>query len=590
MVKTLHRYRISCITESAYVYEWAETEPTDCPNNNGHTIDSNLTTIMDTVSDAVAYNDESDLNSTNIALGASGVFTGIAENVLEYSTVTITIKTDVDSAFEGLELQLSPDGVNWDAIQKRDIHPTVNHDFHSHTLTITHKWFRVVYKNGSTPQTFMRLQTIFHRFTQRDLTTALITDIDDYTDLTATRSVIVGKTRGGQYQNVNLGPFNSFRTEIIEPKSSFGELRVAEMTPIIQLSFLYNINPNIVSDGVTGGGYVTVADSLIQLGVTTSNSESNLRSNRIAKYYPGQGTMFRVAGFFDTGTTGCEQIIGWGDQEDGFYVGMNGTQFGILRLRNSIENWTYQSDFNVDNIDGTGLSGFNIDPTKGNIYQIQIQWLGFGTITFSTETEDGFIFPFHKIRFPNSNVQTSIRNPALPVRYYIKNTTNTTPKALHVGSASVMNEGRINVRGYGYYFTATDENVNNQERPLFSIRNKSSFNGILNKNSINVRFLEGANDHSQQGNVFLYVNSILSGASWSNNDGDNSIAELDTSASITTYGSLIGGALLGKTEAKSIFLDEVVLNPGDILTMTCKESNGANGIMTGSISWIEDLL
>lgn len=590
MAKTLHRYRIWCVTENAYVYEWAETEPTDCPNNNGHTITSNLTSIVDTVSDAVAYGDVSDLNSTTVALGASGVFTGTAENVLEYTTITVTTKTDVDSANDGLELQLSPDGTNWDAIEKRKIEITENHNFHTHTLTVTHKWFRVVYKNGPSAQNYLRIQTIYHRFKQRDLTTTLITDIDDYTDLTTTRSVNVGKTPGGQYQNVNLGIFNSLRTEIVNPKSAFGEIRMAELTPIVQISFPYNINPNIVTVGTTSGGYATANNSLIELGVTTSNSECSVRTTRIAKYYPGQGILFRGAGLFDTGTTGCEQYIGWGDQEDGFYVGYNGPNFGIMRLRDSIEYWTYQEDFNIDKLDGTGLSGFTINPQCGNIYQIQVQWLGFGTITFSTEKEDGFLFPFHQIKYPNSNTETSIRNPALPIRYYIKNTTNSSTKKLKMGSATVMNEGRVEVKGYGYYYTKTDTNVNTTERVLFSLKNKDTFSGKINKNSINIRYLEGANDHSQQGNVFLYINSTLSGTSWTDNDTQKSIAQLDVAGTITTKGRLIGGSLLGKTEAKSIFLDEIVLSPGDILTMTAKESIGANGIMTGAISWIEDLL
>ena len=51
---TLYRYRIYCSTESLYVYTWAESEPSVCPNNNAHTITSSLTTIVDTVSSTAA--------------------------------------------------------------------------------------------------------------------------------------------------------------------------------------------------------------------------------------------------------------------------------------------------------------------------------------------------------------------------------------------------------------------------------------------------------------------------------------------------------------------------------------------------------
>jgi len=41
------KYRIYCITESQYVYSWAEEEPTTCPNNTEHTIDANSITIVE---------------------------------------------------------------------------------------------------------------------------------------------------------------------------------------------------------------------------------------------------------------------------------------------------------------------------------------------------------------------------------------------------------------------------------------------------------------------------------------------------------------------------------------------------------------
>ncbi len=42
-----YRYRVYCNTESAFVVEWSETTPTECPNNAGHSIDSNNIVIVD---------------------------------------------------------------------------------------------------------------------------------------------------------------------------------------------------------------------------------------------------------------------------------------------------------------------------------------------------------------------------------------------------------------------------------------------------------------------------------------------------------------------------------------------------------------
>jgi hypothetical protein len=50
MSQSVFHYKCYCLTEAAYVYTWATSEPTVCPNNNSHSIDTNLTTIIETVS------------------------------------------------------------------------------------------------------------------------------------------------------------------------------------------------------------------------------------------------------------------------------------------------------------------------------------------------------------------------------------------------------------------------------------------------------------------------------------------------------------------------------------------------------------
>lgn len=46
----LNYYRVYCTTEADYFYVWSETVPTVCPNNALHPINTNLTTILNTIS------------------------------------------------------------------------------------------------------------------------------------------------------------------------------------------------------------------------------------------------------------------------------------------------------------------------------------------------------------------------------------------------------------------------------------------------------------------------------------------------------------------------------------------------------------
>lgn len=48
---TLYKYQVRCITDNKWVTIWNETAPTVCPENNTHTINSSLTTIVDKISE-----------------------------------------------------------------------------------------------------------------------------------------------------------------------------------------------------------------------------------------------------------------------------------------------------------------------------------------------------------------------------------------------------------------------------------------------------------------------------------------------------------------------------------------------------------
>ena len=56
----------------------------------------------------------STLNSSSTALGGGAVFTGSAENICEASVIIVVVYSDAESATDGLSIQFSSDGTNWD--------------------------------------------------------------------------------------------------------------------------------------------------------------------------------------------------------------------------------------------------------------------------------------------------------------------------------------------------------------------------------------------------------------------------------------------------------------------------------------------
>lgn len=144
-------------------------------------------------------------NSSTTPLGANAVFTGAAFEVTKYVCLNVNLKSDVASATNGVTVQFSPDGTNWD---------------HSHSTTYTaasgvgyifnveFKYARVVYTNGAVAQSYFRLQTIFKSTLTPSSLYTLSQTVNSNMFAALGRSIITGETTGGGggYVNVKVNP------------------------------------------------------------------------------------------------------------------------------------------------------------------------------------------------------------------------------------------------------------------------------------------------------------------------------------------------------------------------------------------------
>lgn len=99
-------------------------------------------------------------NSTAVALGIGGVFTGAWEDVTEFSDIRVSVFADQPSAADGLQIQQSSNGVNADISDNYSI-PINTGKLYSESAAC--KFYRVVYTNTGTAQTVFRLQTKLHK-------------------------------------------------------------------------------------------------------------------------------------------------------------------------------------------------------------------------------------------------------------------------------------------------------------------------------------------------------------------------------------------------------------------------------------------
>ena len=80
-----------------------------------------------------------------------------------------------------------------------------------------------------------------------------------------------------------------------------------------------------------------------------------------------------------------------------------------------------QENFNLDTLNGSGQSGYNIDVTKMQMIGIQHTWYGAGFIDFMLRGSDGNYVFAHRFRNSNYNTEAYMRSGNQPVRYEVIN-------------------------------------------------------------------------------------------------------------------------------------------------------------------------
>ena len=506
-------------------------------------------------------------NQSTTPLAGNATFTGFWEDVSDYSSVTVSVYTDVTSISGGLIVQTSSDGTNIDHTYSLNV-PSGGYII---TRCVRTKYVRIVYINGATAQSAFRLQVIYHYYKS-----------SDYVQL-------IGRTTNGSLIKNTLAPDGSMEVNL--SKSAFGHTIGEQLFPLVQNDYVYQINTETSVTTLTGSGTVTQSGNLavVSSGAATSSS-ALLASKKSVKYRPGQGIRGLVTPIFATPAAGNTQICGVGNSDDGLFFGYNGTSFGIMRRYNAVNNWTPQTSWNNDKMDGTGISGQTLNPLIGNVYMIQFQWLGFGMITFHIEeTNSGKFHLVHKIAYANTATTTTLLRPYLQMMAQSINTTNATNIAINVICLAAFCEGLPTFNGPKF---GVDNNKNlntNTFVPVLTIKNKTTFNSKTNRISCYMRNLTVSTD-ARLAVAVIFRNATLTGASYANVNTNNSVMEFDTAATVISGGiSMFTFCLGNSTGMNQMFsLYELPLEVGDTYTIAARIPAAAGTNFACAFNWVED--
>ena len=257
------------------------------------------------------------------------------------------------------------------------------------------------------------------------------------------------------------------------------------------------------------------------------------------------------------------------------------------------ETWVAQSNWNGDDIfDGNGITGVTLDPTKGNVFQIDLQYLGFGLIRFFIEDpDDGELHLVHSMGYANANTVPSLDNPSMPLYAAAENSSNTSDIVLKSASMGIFVDGKR--RDYGVNRGA--ENAANlataNNTPILSIRVAETYEGKLNRSQVKLNYASAAVDHTKPVVIKFYANPELTGASFTAIDSNTSSVYKDTSATSLTGGVFLFGLPLGKTSNDLIDLKDNIdlgrFGSGDILTIAADPVSATGADVDVAVNFTE---
>lgn len=287
------------------------------------------------------------------------------------------------------------------------------------------------------------------------------------------------------------------RTQILAANSpsvdAFGRWRTSEPFSTYQNKQIHTLDSTAWNQRLSGGGSITFATNepmpLLNVGAASGDEATNQTSRYLA-YVPGASNLIKITAVMNEPKDNLRQELLYGDDNNAMGLRLDGLNAQLI-IRSStsgspVENVIQRDDWNIDKMDGTGQSGITLDFSKSQIFAMDFQWLGVGSVRFYFNI-DGSIVPIHQENHANKISTTYTATPSLPIRYSIKNTGITSgPSTLKQICCSVESEGGNLLPGTELSTPITWANARSftARTPIIAIRLKNTLNGKPNRRTV----------------------------------------------------------------------------------------------------------
>lgn len=206
---------------------------------------------------------------------------------------------------------------------------------------------------------------------------------------------------------------------------SFGRMQVSQMQAVGEYSHVGEDYAGKFYTFTNGTATVTHDVDRSQMVYTTGTSsgdEAFRITNQYHPYKPGTSQLIMMT--VNTGDSGKANLVReWGYMDRGNGVGfrLNGTQLQVF-LRSDVtgtivEEVVNQIDWSVSNLIDEVISGFTLDVSKGNIYWIDLGWLGMGRVRLGVVSPEGRRVTCHVFENANKNSFPYMKSGTLPLMW-----------------------------------------------------------------------------------------------------------------------------------------------------------------------------
>jgi hypothetical protein len=386
---------------------------------------------------------------------------------------------------------------------------------------------------------------------------------------------------------------------------AFSRLRTSSPVALFDSQNTSGSQPLLWENSLTGDATATYSNNRASVSLATGTASGDIairQTRQYFRYQSGKSQNILMTGVVGSAVSNTTKRWGHFDANNGLFFEQDGDGLYIVRRSFvtglAVDTRVEQANWNIDRLDGSGASGITLDITKSQIFTIDFEWLGTGSVRFGVFI-DGTPYFCHQIR--NANIIDSVymSSPNLPVRFEIRNSDTSVGGTLEQICTAVMSEAGFE-EDRGFLFSASTPIAgisasSGSRTSIVAIRPATNIYGNTNRITIVPESMSAVS--SQTSLIELVYNPTLGGSpSWQKVDG-HSGAEVSTTGVTITGGTVILSEHIGASQGNSraTITKSVIsrlpivrdINNANPIVLALVVTPAAGATINGAINWRE---